>query len=201
MKSSQSLFVEQVKGVKHSSKITMASLACACLIVLLLNGSSARAQETTASPLFSANLSSFSQVPSVLAGSSGRFLARLTSDGNIFFALSYANVSSPVTQAHIHFGAGRTNGGVAVFLCGGPKPACPSSGTITGIITAADVSVLPANNPDSVIPQGIQPGDLAGLLRAVRVDKTYINVHTAMFPSGELRGQVKIDLVPPVEQP
>ena len=200
MKNSQSIFVEQLTGVKHTLAIAMTSFACACLIVLLFNGSVARAQETTSSPLFTANLSSFSQVPSVLANSNGRFVASLTADGNIFFALSYSNMSSPVTQAHIHFGAGRTNGGVAVFLCGGPKPACPLSGTVTGTITAADVSILPANNPDSVIPQGIQPGDLAGLLRAVCAGKTYINVHTANFPSGELRGQVKItNLVPPVE--
>ena len=200
MKGSQSIVVKQVRRVKRALEITLASFACACLIVLLFNGSAARTQEATSNPLLSANLSSFSQVPSVLAGSRGSFIAKLTSDGNIFFELSYSNMSSPVTQAHIHFGAGRTNGGVAVFLCGGPKPACPASGTITGTITAADVSVLPVGNPDSVIPQGIQPGDLAGLLRAVRAGKTYINVHTTQFPSGELRGQVKATtVVPPTE--
>jgi CHRD domain len=191
MKGSQSI-AERVRKVKHILETAMASSACACLIVLLFNGNVARAQEATPSPLFSANLSSFSQVPSVLAGSSGSFLASLTPEGVIVFSLSYSNMSSPVTQAHIHFGAGRTNGGVAVFLCGGPKPACPVSGTVTGVITAADVSTLPVGNPDSVIPQGIQPGDLAGLVRAVRAGKTYINVHTTNFPNGELRGQVKI---------
>lgn len=199
MKSFQSALVQQVRRVKHTLEITMTSFACACLIVLLFTGNVARAQEASASPLFSANLSSFSQVPSVLAGSSGRFLAKLTPEGNIVFSLSYSNMSSPVTQAHIHFGAGRTNGGVAVFLCGGPKPACPVSGSVTGVITAADVSVLPASNPDSVIPQGIQPGDLAGLVRAVRAGKTYINVHTTNFPNGELRGQVKITNIAPAE--
>lgn len=100
-------------------------------------------------------------------------------------------MSSPVTQAHIHFGAGKTNGGVIVFLCGGQMPACPASGTVTGVITAGDVSVLPASNGDSVIPQGIPPGDFAGLLEAIRSGDAYVNVHTANFPNGEIRGQIQ----------
>jgi hypothetical protein len=140
-----------------------------------------------------AELNPFNQVPSVLAKSHGRFEAQINEDGTISFALSYSGMSSPVVQAHIHFGAGLTNGGVAVFLCGGAKPACPASGTITGTITAADVSVLPVTNGDSVIPQGIQPGDLAGLIKAIRRGDTYVNVHSAIFPSGEIRGQVTLD--------
>lgn len=96
-------------------------------------------------------------------------------------------------MAHIHFGASKTNGGVIVFLCGSPKPACPGSGTITGTITAADVSILPADNPNSVIPQGIQPGGFGALLKAIRSGNTYVNVHTPNFPAGEIRGQVKGD--------
>jgi len=142
--------------------------------------------------LLTANLTPFNQVPSVLAPSSGHFEAQVNPDGTIPFALSYANMSSAVVQAHIHFGASQTNGGVIVFLCGGAKPACPASGTINGTITAADVSVLPATNGDSVIPQGIQPGDFAGLIRAIQSGDTYVNVHTTNFPNGEIRGEVRV---------
>jgi len=127
----------------------------------------------------------------VLAHGHGNFEAEINEDGTISFSLTYARMSSQVVQAHIHFGASMTNGGVAVFLCGGTKPACPASGTVTGTITATDVSVLPATNGDSVIPQGIEPGDLAGLIKAIRHGDTYVNVHTAMFPTGEIRGQVQ----------
>jgi hypothetical protein len=119
-----------------------------------------QAQNFDREELLRAELVSFNQVPSVLTKSKGSFLARINEDGTIVFALSYANMTSPVVQAHIHFGASKTNGGVMVFLCGGAKPACPASGTTTGTITAADVSVLPATNGDSVIPQGIQPAIL-----------------------------------------
>lgn len=139
-----------------------------------------------------ANLISFNQVPSVLSNARGLFEARINEDRTISFALNYSNLSSPVTGAHIHFGAGETNGGIVVFLCGGTKPPCPASGTITGTITATDVSVLPSTNGDSVIPQGIQPGDLAGLIRAIRAGRTYVNVHSAIFPTGEIRGQVEL---------
>jgi hypothetical protein len=145
-----------------------------------------------ASDFLRAELIPFNQVPSVFAHSHGRFFARVNDDNTISFTLSYADMSSPVVQAHIHFGASKTNGGVMVFLCGGAKPACPTSGTVTGTITAADVSVLPPSNGDSVIPQGIQPGDFAALVAAVRSGNTYINVHTTNFPNGEIRGQVQI---------
>lgn len=164
----------------------------AASVAFALQTSSARAQDWDRKDFLKAELTSFEQVPSVLAPSRGNFEAQINYDETISFELSYANMSSAVTQAHIHFGASRTNGGVIVFLCGGAKPACPASGTVTGTLTAADVSVLPTSNGDSVIPQGIQPGNLGGLIRAIRNGDAYVNVHTETFPSGELRGQVRI---------
>lgn len=163
----------------------------ATLSPLVLNMGAAQAQDSDRTDSLRAELSSFNQVPSVLAHGHGNFEAEINEDGTISFSLTYARMSSQVVQAHIHFGASMTNGGVAVFLCGGTKPACPASGTVTGTITATDVSVLPATNGDSVIPQGIEPGDLAGLIKAIRHGDTYVNVHTAMFPTGEIRGEVQ----------
>lgn len=137
------------------------TLILASLSVFVLAATTALAQDWEYRDYFRAELTSFNQVPSVLAKGHGRFYAEINEDNTISFELSYADMSSAVVQAHIHFGASKTNGGVMVFLCGGVKPACPASGTITGTITAADVSILPATNGDSVIPQGIQPGDLA----------------------------------------
>jgi CHRD domain len=180
---------EKSKAVKHHVKAGIGALAIACLT--LLPGIALHAQDADATPVIKARLSSLNQVPAVLAPSSGSFEARIGPDATVSFSLTYYNASSAVTQAHIHFGASRTNGGVAVFLCGGQKPACPASGTVTGVITAEDVSTLPVTNGDSVIPQGMTPGDLAGLFEAIRTGNTYVNVHTANFPTGELRGQVE----------
>lgn len=86
-------------------------------------------------------------------------------------------------QGHIHLGQRHTNGGIAAFLCGGgDKPACSTSGTITGTIDAADILALPA--------QGLEAGNFEELLRAMRARATYANVHTVTYPGGEIRGQI-----------
>lgn len=183
--------LEISKRVNIMKSLKSAGVFLSAWLILATGVTVARAQNSD-DAFLRADLISFNQVPSVLAGSAGRFTAEINSNQTISFALSYANMSSPVTQAHIHFGASATNGGVMVFLCGGSKPACPVSGTLTGTITAADVSTLPATNGDSVIPQGIQPMDFAALLTAIGSGDTYVNVHTANFPNGEIRGQVRV---------
>ena len=72
-----------------------------------------------------------------------------------------------------------------IHFCGtGGKPACPPTpGTLAGTVTGADCGAVPA--------QGIAAGDLTEVIRAIRAGKAYANVHTATFPTGEVRGQLK----------
>jgi hypothetical protein len=105
--------------------------------------------------------------------------------GSITFSLSFSGLSSPLSVAHLHFAPSKVAGGVMIFLCGGGmQPACPAatSGTITGTITAANVT-----GPGS---QGIAPGNLDAALEAVRSGLSYANMHTTNFPGGEIRGDV-----------
>jgi CHRD domain len=127
----------------------------------------------------------------------GTFKATLNSAGDqLSYTLSYTGpfdanpAGGTVTQSHIHFGARAITGGISAFLCtnlgNGPAgtPACPTpGGTVTGTITAAQV-IGPAG-------QGIQPGEFAELVKALRVGAAYANVHTTTFPAGEIRGQIK----------
>ena len=118
----------------------------------------------------------------------GSFLATIDDDaGTIDYTLSYTGLEGTATVAHIHFGNRFTSGGVSVFLCGGGgTPACPTpGGTVTGTIAAADVIGPTA--------QGIAPGELDELIRAIRAGVTYANVHSTKFPSGEIRGQINND--------
>jgi hypothetical protein len=110
-------------------------MVLAVLLVLVLHTGTAKAQDWDRRDSIRAELSSFNQVPSVLTTGHGKFEAEIDEDGTISYSLTYSGMSSQVVQAHIHFGDGLTNGGVAVFLCGGAKPACPASGTVTGTIT------------------------------------------------------------------
>jgi len=106
--------------------------------------------------------------------------------GTITFSLTFSDLSSPLVVSHLHFAPSKVAGGVMIFLCGGGgQPACPAAteGTITGTITAANVT-----GPSG---QGIAPGDLDSALEAVRNDLAYANMHTTNFGGGEIRGQVR----------
>lgn len=117
---------------------------------------------------------------------SGRFTAKVRKDPlRIEYRLRYEGLEgATTTQAHIHFGQRHTNGGVSAFLCGGGKPACtPDSGDFTNTIVAADV-IGPSG-------QGIAAGEITELIRAMQNGVTYVNVHTDLYPGGEIRGQIK----------
>lgn len=86
------------------------------------------------------------------------------------------------------------NGAIVAFLCGtagSPGPAgtqvCPASTpegvTISGTIMAANITPVPG-------PQQLSPGELAGVIAAMRAGVVYANVHTNLSPGGEIRGQL-----------
>ena len=146
---------------------------------------------------FSAKLTGYQETPTLSTTAVGSFTATINkAEDQISYTLSYAGAfdanpaGGTVTQSHIHFGAPAIAGGISAFLCSnlgnGPAgtPACPTpSGTVSGVITAAQV-IGPAG-------QGIQPGEFAELVRAIRVGAAYANLHTTTFPAGEIRGQIK----------
>ena len=137
---------------------------------------------------FHATLNGYKEVPPV--NTTGfAVLRKLTLNDaaqTIEFRLDYEQLSAPPAAAHIHFGQEHVNGGVMVFFCGGGgQPACPAatSGSVSGTITAANV-VGP-------VAQGIAAGNMRAVFDAIRNDASYANMHTANFPAGEIRGQVK----------
>jgi len=159
--------------------------AAALAGVALLTGANAAAADSA-----HARLTSFEEVPAVSSLAGGTVEVTLKNQ-SIVYRLRYDNLGSQVTQAHIHLAQRSVNGGVMVFLCSnlgnGPAgtPACPgtTNGTVTGTIAAAGV-VGPGN-------QGIAAGEFAAVLRAIRAGVAYANVHTTVFPGGEIRGQLQ----------
>lgn len=133
-----------------------------------------------------AKLDGFQEVPAISTTGIGTFRARISKDETtIEFELTYNDLEgTTVTQAHIHFSREGVNGAIVVFLCGGSKPACPASGTVTGTLTEADVDATAA-------AQGIAALELDELIEAIRSKAAYVNVHTDLVPSGEIRGQIK----------
>jgi len=134
---------------------------------------------------FSASLIGENEVPPINTEGTANFDMTIQPSG-ITFSLNFSDLSSPLAVAHLHFGVPKVNGGVMIFLCGGGgQPDCPAttSGTITGTVTAANVT-----GPTG---QGIAVGDLESALEVVRDGLSYANMHTANFGSGEIRGQVR----------
>lgn len=142
----------------------------------------------------------YEEVPSISTEGNGQFKARINNSGTeISYSLSYSDLEGAVQQAHIHLGQKGVNGGITVFLCSnlgnGPAgtQACPPApATITGTITAADVSppipaTLAARN------QGLDTGEFDELLSAIRAGSTYVNVHSTKWPGGEIRSQINHD--------
>ena len=155
--------------------------AIAALAASLLAASAAHSQTEP----FSASLSGAEEVPPINTSGTAAFEMRIQ-PGTITFSLTFSDLSSPLAVAHLHFAPSKVAGGVMIFLCGGgSQPACPAatSGTITGTITAANVT--------GPTVQGISPGDLDSALEAVRDGLSYANMHTTNFGGGEIRGQVR----------
>jgi len=128
---------------------------------------------------------------------SGEFKATISEDGTMIkYEETYRDLSSTVTQSHIHFGRPGLTGQVVLYLCtnltppvGPPKPqACPTGNpaTITGVLTEADVIASPAGG------QGIDAGaaGFAEMVKAVKTGSAYVNVHTTGHPGGEIRGRL-----------
>ena len=153
------------------------------------------------------HLSGFNEVhfiagpPAALRGAvstaaSGKFVAEVDEqDQKIHYKLSYKDLEGDVTQSHIHFGQRHTPGGIVVWLCqttGTPAPAAvaastpdcggPKESTVEGTITPAQVL--------TVTGQGIAAGEFDELVHAIRAGVTYANVHSTLFPPGEVRGQI-----------
>ena len=138
---------------------------------------------------FKANLDSYQEVPTLSTTGTGRLDIHIDDNAQtIEFEMTYSGLEGgAVLASHIHLGARATNGGVVAFLCGGGgKPPCPPEATgeaaVSGVITPADVI--------GPVAQGMTPGDFAEFVRAIRAGATYVNVHTAARPGGEIRGQL-----------
>jgi hypothetical protein len=135
-------------------------------------------------------LSGYEENPDLSTTGTGTFSVRIDqSEPSLSYELTYSGLESDVTQAHVHFGKRAFNAGISFFICSnlgnGPAgtPSCPPrSATLARTITAADV-VGPA-------VQGIPLGAFGELVAAMRAGHTYANVHTTVFPGGEIRAQI-----------
>jgi len=121
-----------------------------------------------------------------LGGSGNAVLTFDTATNVLAFTIDYALNTGPATAAHFH--------GRRVFEPAGPGIASPTQFNIAGIVGTSSGTVSGTFDFDTDAFLGALPG-VGTLTRAERIDDLlndlwYINIHTARFPSGEVRGQV-----------
>ena len=168
------------------SATMFAALASLAIVATPVVQASAQDDATT----YQARLTGFGEVPPKLVDGQGKFVGTLSADGHsISWTVNWTGLTGPAQASHIHFGQPQNVGAVVVFFCGGGgRPACPDgpghSGSVSGTWTAADILAVPAQN--------VPAGDFAGFVEILNVGLGYANVHTTLFPGGEIRGQVKV---------
>ena len=112
----------------------------------------------------SAKLTPKAEVPAPKGGKgTGSFTGTLTGS-KLVWKLTWTTLSGPANAAHIHLGKTGKAGNVVVPLCAGAT--CKSG--VHGTVTLK-----------------------AAVLKALKSGGTYVNVHTAKNPAGEIRGQIK----------
>lgn len=117
--------------------------------------------------LFTANLDGGQEVPAVSTGAKGLIGCKLNpTRDTIFITGSMVGLKSAITKLRIHIG----KKGVA-----GPM--------------TMDLSAKVKGNSISTAWTGFSRADVLSLLKGAY----YINVHTAAFPDGELRGQLELE--------
>ncbi len=116
---------------------------------------------------FSASMSGANEVgTSGDPDGSARSLVEVTGD-RVTFAFTWKGIGTP-TMGHIHVGAAGVGGGVKVPLFGSAMPASTSGAT--GVVTVTDAALVATITA--------HPSDF------------YLNLHTAEFPAGAVRGQL-----------
>ena len=160
-----------------------------------------------------ANLIGFHEVPANSTVASGEFKASIISDTTIQYELTSSGLEGVVTQAHIHFGQRFVAGGISLWLCQIPAdpvlnpptanpadptglaPLCPQTAqgptSVKGSLTFANLAGPVAQGIDGSAATRT-PEEFAEIVKAIRAGLAYANVHSLKFPSGEIRGQIRV---------
>jgi hypothetical protein len=136
---------------------------------------------------FSATLTGAQQVPPVVTPGSGLATLSLTGGSLLTVNVTFANLSSGTLFAHIHAPAPLgQNAPVAVPFAGFPVGV--TAGTYNAVLnldlgSTYEPTFLTANG-------GSVAAARTSLVSAMTGGLAYVNVHTATFPNGEVRGQI-----------
>jgi hypothetical protein len=130
-----------------------------------------------------ADLTGDAETPPVATDATGSANVVISDDGSsISFEVTFEDLSGDgtATMAHIHYGPDQSEPGpVMIWLTEVGVPDGSFASPISGTATEAEFVAVDGG-----------PQNFAEAVQAIRDGDTYVNVHTAAYPGGEIRGQL-----------
>jgi len=132
---------------------------------------------------FTAHLSGDQEVPPRETLATGEAKFQLNKEGTeLSYKLIVANLED-LHMSHIHLAPAGSNGGVVVWLYPSAAPAVMIPGTTNGILATG---VITSAN----LIGALKGKTLGDLIKQMNEGTAYVNVHTMLYPGGEIRGQI-----------
>ena len=152
-----------------------ASHALSALVIALAIQGVARADFDA-----TADLSGLNEVPPNASSATGFAMIHYDAATEVLsVTVTFSDLTGVPTAGHIHVGSSTEAGPVILPFSGLPAS---TSGTFSLDLTAADLIPRPANGINT----------FADAIAAIQSENAYVNLHTASFPGGEIRGQVRL---------
>ncbi len=141
---------------------------------LILAGSTALMAQT----VVKATLSGGEETPGVATNAAGTAVFWVYSD-HIEYIITASGFGTAVAASHIHLGPRGVAGPIFLPLFNAAAQG-EFTGRITGMVTEANLVALPE--------RGIKT--FSDAVAAILGGRTYVNIHSALAPGGEIRGQI-----------
>jgi hypothetical protein len=173
--------------VEREAEMRYVSTSLALMTALIFQASSAHAIPIT----FNITLSGANEVPPNASPGTGSATIVLDPTAQTLqLDVTFSGLTTNAVAAHIHCCAPQgTNVGVATTLPAFPGfPLGGTSGTYTSPVF--DLTSSAIYNPAFVNLEGGLPQAEAALISGMERGLTYLNIHTMMFPGGEIRSQI-----------
>lgn len=134
-------------------------------------------QTNAVAPGFIAILNGANERPTAVTTTGAGAAAFTVSGTTVSYVVTFSRLSGPPNNAHIH-GPGNSTQAVGVLVDLGAAGQTLNNGVLTGTFNAANIRNAAIS--------------LDSLLVLMRNGNAYVNVHTALNPGGEIRGQLAV---------